>query len=190
MGFESKYTGRVAADYDARRAQSPKWQFEQHAVAEMLRSIAPRTVLDAPVGTGRFLALYEELGIEATGIDVSLDMLGRAAGRTAALLLHADIFSFESVRMFDCVVCVRFLGWLPPAQKAQALSRLTALSSRHVLLSMTTAHAAFVQVNGAFIASDAEFEHAASVCRLRLVQERTSPARDGATARIVLLERQ
>jgi len=110
-----KYHGKFAADYFAKRRTQIRWAIENEAVETLLTGMAPgSTVLDVPVGEGRFLKLYKKLGLQATGIDISEDMLALAKQKRSATILRigdASSLSFED-RSFDTVVCVRFLDLL------------------------------------------------------------------------------
>ena len=74
---------------------------EHQAVAGFLSQLDPGScVLDIPVGTGRFIPLYNNLGLRATGVDASIDMLGEAramADRVGAemSLDEGDIFALN-----------------------------------------------------------------------------------------------
>ena len=132
-----RYTGARAQDYDARREGTAKWEAEQAIVERLLRSLPSGcSLVDIPVGTGRFLPLYRQLGIHATGMDVSQDMLARAREKCEdATLGLSDIRRIDaSDRQYDCALCVRFLNWVGgPALKA-AVRELARVSRQHVIL--------------------------------------------------------
>lgn len=79
--LKQAYFGDVAARYDANRAGA-KWRAEQEAVREFLgrirETLGDYSLVDIPVGTGRFLEFYREFDVAATGLDVSGDMLAEA----------------------------------------------------------------------------------------------------------------
>ena len=84
-GGAMKYHGAVAAGYNARRENSPKWTVEQRIIEGMLDDLpAGSKVLDCPVGTGRFLPFYVAKGFEFIGADISRDMLVESARRLGA----------------------------------------------------------------------------------------------------------
>ncbi len=145
-----KYTGDAATGYDAQRIGTPKWEFEQRCVEVMLPACA--TVLDVPVGSGRFLDLYRARGIAATGMDISADMLAEAAKKAPAVLMQGDIFTHAFPEPFDCVVCVRFLNWFAAPDLARVVAKLAELTRRYVLASITTTEdAAQVKSTGTVI---------------------------------------
>ena len=108
-----RYRGGAADRYDSDREQTGKWALEQAAV-ETLLSVLPAglSVVDIPVGTGRFIDLYQKLGLVATGIDVSTDMLGRAEEKARRMdapivLQQGDIRAISAPDgAFDLAVCV------------------------------------------------------------------------------------
>lgn len=111
-----KYFGKKASSYETIRKKQIRWDLENKAVGAMLSAAKPKTVLDVPVGTGRFFSHYEHLGVRGTGIDISQAMLDLAAlkkkrdGRPNITLQLGDAqkTGFKDAS-FDCSVCVRFL---------------------------------------------------------------------------------
>lgn len=128
------YRGHVATTYEARRAHKPPWEAEQTAVREFVR-LGP--VLDVPVGTGRYLGIYQDLGLQATGCDLSPDMLAVAAAKGfPAELIQGSIFTlpFPDAH-FGTAVCTRLLNWLQPGEMARAIAELVRVA-REVVLSI------------------------------------------------------
>ena len=144
----SRYTGSVARDYVARRAGGPKWRREQDVVAQCLRQL-PRgsTILDVPIGTGRFIELYAGCDHHVYGLDVSRDMLAQAraqAGIHDAKLTPA-LGEAESLplldRSVDYVLCVRLLNWVPLPVLANMLSEFDRVSRNGVLIHVRSRNA-------------------------------------------------
>jgi hypothetical protein len=80
MSGAGKYFGDVAANYDAKRVNDPKWTIEQELIESWLKELTPGThVLDCPVGTGRFLKAYVENELPFIGMDRQPDMLVQSA---------------------------------------------------------------------------------------------------------------
>lgn len=109
--------GDVAAHYDSWPWQAFWHHNERPMVIELLR--AKREVslgLDLGVGTGRYLAEFNRLGVRAVGLDISEHMLHRAGCRlgSRADLLCADMnhMPFASAS-FDLVVAARVFSHLP-----------------------------------------------------------------------------
>lgn len=145
------YYGDVASDYDAVRL-GPKWQAEQMAVRRFLDVVrearGPYSVLDIPVGTGRFLAYYQADGATATGIDVSGDMLAEARKKAteidyAMTFLPGNILELGEQRSgFDVVVCVRLANWLDSDCLTQAIGQICEVARPFIILGVRTYPAA------------------------------------------------
>ena len=143
MGFEhisSAYSGPVASNYVEKRKGS-KWLAEQAIANELLSSIPHgASVLDVPVGTGRFLPFYKERGFDVHGIDVSTDMLAEANVHARELDLPArlekgDIRALPFAdNQFDLVLCVRFLNWVGEEGAEQTLKEVARVSRDKVLV--------------------------------------------------------
>lgn len=81
----NKYFGPVASGYDQKRQHDEKWTTEQKIIEDMLSDLpAGSTVLDCPVGTGRFLPYYMSKGFKFLGVDLSGDMLVQSALKCGA----------------------------------------------------------------------------------------------------------
>jgi SAM-dependent methyltransferase len=138
MNFDrlaESYTGNAASSYDALREGRPDWIGEQ-AAAEKLFGFLPRgaVLVDIPVGTGRFLPLYQKHGFKVSGFDISKDML-REAGLKAGLLdfpcqlEKADIRRIPlPTKTADVAICVRFLNWVEFEGLANVLAELERVS--------------------------------------------------------------
>lgn len=139
------YSGDKARGYDARRSESKRWQRELVAMERMLAAVKPRTVLDCPFGTGRWVEQYEAIGANVIGIDLSNGMLEEAASKIAALSSdRKEAYSLECRSIFDLqlgprpapdlTVCIRFLNWVDFADAERALERLTELGSPAMII--------------------------------------------------------
>lgn len=118
---KSHYRKDVAATYVKQRLLEPQWHKEQKIVDELIRKYVNRgeSVLDAPLGTGRFIPEYNNLELQLYGLDVSEDMLNEAKksldGRQDQFhLIKGDI---EIIPLpdntVDHIICTRFLNWVP-----------------------------------------------------------------------------
>ena len=134
-------------DYQRQRYRSldqalVNWR-EQHIVEALLTTcqIQGGTLLDVPCGYGRFTALFARLGIIATGVDVSGDMVRLAredqvpSGR--GRWLHADIFALPFAdATFDRTLSIRLLHHrFSNDERVRMLRELARVSRRFVLLS-------------------------------------------------------
>ena len=130
-GNHDHYHGNVAAGYLEKRLQQKSWHAEQAVVQELLAKL-PRgiDVLDVPVGTGRFVAMFLERGMTVTGLDISQDMLDearRALGddydRCTMLRGGAENMPFPD-DSFGLVVCFRFFGLIPMSLSQRVLGEI------------------------------------------------------------------
>ncbi len=109
------YWGGTAESYEAERAGSSIWKREDEIVEALLRGVSSNgskpTVLDVPVGTGRFVAAVESLGYTALGMDVSQDMLAQAKERSGDgvrfAIANATALPVRTSAV-DAVLCIRF----------------------------------------------------------------------------------
>lgn len=139
----SHYTGRAASTYDAARLQQPHWHTEQETVGRLLANHRGATVLDAPIGTGRFIPFYKELGCSVIGADISRDMLAEAqakandVGLTAIKLAEADATStdFEEV---DLAVCLRFINLIPPEKAERLIYNLGKAARKEMIIHLNS----------------------------------------------------
>lgn len=129
MKDHGAYSSSEAATYEADREVEPLWHVENAFVRALLGRSDVRSVLDAPVGTGRFLDLYE--GKAVTGLDLSTAMLDEARKRVMGLELSNVALRQGSVislpfgdKQFDFVISWRLFHLLPPETIAPALAEL------------------------------------------------------------------
>jgi ubiquinone/menaquinone biosynthesis C-methylase UbiE len=124
-----EYEAGNAQAYDDRRKGRDVFQWEERIVGELLSSLPKgSTVLDVPVGTGRFIPIYLEIGLTVTGLDLSDDMLAEAARtfepsaqQVALRRGSATELPFPD-QQFDALVSFRFLpGKLTLRQTRRAL---------------------------------------------------------------------
>jgi len=107
-----KYRGRKAETYDEIRMKQRRWAVENEAVAAMVQDLKRgTTVLDCPVGTGRFLDTWKKRGFDFLGVDYSDEMLdlAKSKGWPKGKLVQGDASALELGRQFDVGVYVRFL---------------------------------------------------------------------------------
>lgn len=140
---QHEYEGESAEHYDDLRAHDPKWQREQEAVRRYLHAVAvaDSTVLDVPVGTGRFLPLYLELGCSVLGIDASEDMLNEARQVATGdqVLAQGDITHLDlDHSSVDVAVCVRLLNLVDLGMVQSALEELARVTRSHLIIGIRT----------------------------------------------------
>jgi SAM-dependent methyltransferase len=135
-----RYSGKNAAAYEQRR-RGAKWRREDAAFLELYEQINPATVLDCPVGTGRWLPLYAERGAAVLGVDLSPDMLEMARRRTPpgadTRLQVGDVLrpdTFARLGRFDLAVCVRLVHWLRPDDLSPLAETFSATAAQYLIL--------------------------------------------------------
>lgn len=145
--IREKYTGEVAETYEERRQDSKQWRNEQQAVDLLLhKAITSKTetLLDIPVGTGRFFDLYAQYPVDVVGMDVSDDMLDRARekcgeSQSQITVETGDILDGSTLTTdADIVVCIRLCNWLTLAEIATALENLGELDPTHIIVGIRT----------------------------------------------------
>jgi ubiquinone/menaquinone biosynthesis C-methylase UbiE len=139
-----KYHGEVADGYDAKREEQPKWHEENRIVREMLSDLPSGTsVVDVPVGTGRFIPLYEELGFHVHGLDISDDMLRKAAEKAKADTTYLRLGDARSIDApdgsYDVAMCIRLMRWLETKEtQLRVISELIRVSRKRVIFNVRT----------------------------------------------------
>jgi ubiquinone/menaquinone biosynthesis C-methylase UbiE len=142
--LKEKYRGDIARDYEARRRSDLHWKKEDAAAEAMLamaRAEGAASVLDLPVGTGRFAPLYGKLGMKLTGVDISEDMLKEAraacdrAGLDDAVLKIGDALSIDLPdKSVDVALCVRLMQHLDYGAFETVVGELQRVARTHILL--------------------------------------------------------
>ena len=80
----SKYHGDVAAGYDTKREPDAKHIVEQGIIERMLSEMPEgSTVVDFPIGTGRFLDVCYRNKFQVLGFDLSPEMMAESASKIA-----------------------------------------------------------------------------------------------------------
>lgn len=136
MTLERYNDPAVADSYDAKRSSHPVWAAEESVLAEWLQGFEG-ALLDIPVGTGRFLHIYQTLRLNGLkGLDISEAMMAhaRARGWGDAYLAWGNIFDLRLPRdTYDVAVCMRLLTHLSAADTSRALSRLLDVAPRAIV---------------------------------------------------------
>jgi SAM-dependent methyltransferase len=116
---QSAYREREARSYDQDREREPHWQREHDFVQALLSRRAPRRLLDAPIGTGRFLPVCPP-STRVAGLDLSAAMLEESQQRAQRLargdlvLVRGSLTSLPFARAtFDLSLCCRFMHLIP-----------------------------------------------------------------------------
>ena len=143
--FKTRYAGPGIKDYVSKREETPQWINETKIVGELLSRFPSKSVVDVPVGTGRFMQFYAKNQNKVIGLDVSPDMLEQARAEAkrhnvkAPRIELADIFELDPARYSaDVAVCLRFLNHLESDWVPKALKSLAAMASEAVIASIRT----------------------------------------------------
>ena len=143
----------MARNYEAKRMTQERWDLENEIVETMLMQQRNDIIrlLDIPVGTGRFLAMYKVLGISVVGVDISEEMLRQARGKGHPV--HLEIGDATKLRFkdqeFDAAVCVRFLDLIEEDAMRQVMCELFRVTRKHIILTIRLGTKYIAKVNTA-----------------------------------------
>lgn len=154
-----KYRGRKAETYDEIRQKQRRWKIENETIDGMLRRLAPGSVLDCPVGTGRFMKTYANLSVGAViGVDASEEMLKLArkkvprkmAAYCELKLVVGDARRIEAEdRFYDVAVCVRFLDLIEEEAMRAVMKEMMRVARRAIVLTIRLGEKYVPKVNTA-----------------------------------------
>lgn len=140
-----KYHGRKAETYDEIRTKQKRWHVENETVARML-PLDTHSVLDMPVGTGRFLPLYVERKIGVvSGIDISEEMIALARKKVprrkpSDVIIDLSVGDAQKTKFddrgVDVAVCVRFLDLIDEDAMRAVLIELARVTKRAIILTI------------------------------------------------------
>jgi ubiquinone/menaquinone biosynthesis C-methylase UbiE len=126
---KSAYHGDVAARYEEDRMKEPLWADEQEFVRRWTGHLSRgATVLDLPVGTGRFLEILLTAGLRVRAMDISEDMLAEVRKRPVSAGADLVIARGDAEHLdlpdgaIDHVLCWRLFHLLPLPTIERALS--------------------------------------------------------------------
>ncbi len=131
------YRGDVADRYVEERSDDRKWQLEQEVMARLIGELPRGTsILDVPLGTGRYLPFYERGEHRVIGLDISADMMRKAgAGDALAATVLGDVTAIPLAdRSVDYVVSTRLMNWLPAPLLDRAIAELARVARSGVIL--------------------------------------------------------
>jgi 2-polyprenyl-3-methyl-5-hydroxy-6-metoxy-1,4-benzoquinol methylase len=123
----SDFDGRA---YQARFDALADEGMDVHGEASLVRSLGPRSVLDAGCGTGRVAIELARHGIEVVGVDIDASMLGQAKLRAPELQwVQSDLATLDLATLFDVVLLA---GNVPLFCAIAARPALVAACAGHV----------------------------------------------------------
>jgi SAM-dependent methyltransferase len=141
----------VAQDYENCRFHNVKgrlyrWR-EERAIEHAVDGLRPgSTVLDAPCGTGRLMALLRRRGFRPTGCDISIAMMKVARGQLTSPgckvpLVASDIQHLPYPdKAFDAAVCVGLLMHLDADARIGALRQLARVARGRLVVQYGCLH--------------------------------------------------
>lgn len=143
---KSGYVGNTARDYDRKRKKRRKWRLELSAVDQMVsRFDAGSSVLDLPLGTGRFLSCYEAGKHRVLGLDISQDMLAQAEAKIRAakeVVIHTALADAETIPLadqsVDYIVCIRLLNWVTDPAMEKIVAEFKRVARKGIVLGFRT----------------------------------------------------
>lgn len=124
-----------AATYDS--WPNPLLALEQRMAAPLLGSIKGARVLDICAGTGRWMAIAGQMRASVIGLDLSPEMLGRAAAKPglAGRLVVGDIAQMPFAnRSADVAICSFAISYVTSVR--QALREIARISRRVMISDM------------------------------------------------------
>jgi 2-polyprenyl-3-methyl-5-hydroxy-6-metoxy-1,4-benzoquinol methylase len=104
---------------------------------EIIRSLQPRTVLDAGCAMGFLVEAFWDRGVAASGVDISEYAISRVR-RDIQPYCRAASLTEPIPDKYDLVVCIEVLEHMPPAETLQAMDRLTAVTDTILFSSTST----------------------------------------------------
>jgi ubiquinone/menaquinone biosynthesis C-methylase UbiE len=142
-----KYHGAVAASYDAKRETSDKWICEQRIIESWLDELPEGSaVLDAPMGTGRFMEIAARKKFQLFGLDRQGDMLQQAVKKAKGLGYDFK-FKVGNVletglpdKSVDATVNCRITRWLSPAECVRMMKEMQRVSRRKIIITARVAN--------------------------------------------------
>jgi ubiquinone/menaquinone biosynthesis C-methylase UbiE len=151
---KTKYKGEMAGDYDKRRSKRKKWKREMAAVEAIVSGFeAGASIVDVPMGTGRFLPFYTKGRHPVLGLDISMDMLRQAAGRAKKLTnsrvgeknrINMVIGDAEAIplpnKSMDYVICIRLLNWVTKPISEKILKEFQRVARKGIIIGFRSLH--------------------------------------------------
>lgn len=141
--LRTRYTGNTALMYDEKRSKRKKWRKEIDAVTKIAHELEPSsTILDIPIGTGRFLMPLIESTHKVYGIDISLDMLSKAKEKCAKdsvdLILGDAVTIPLASDSVDYVLCIRLVNWVMKETLIRILHEFRRVARNGIIIGIRT----------------------------------------------------
>ena len=134
------YFGETAENYEQDRVAEPIWQKEQDFVRGYVTNLPKgSSLIDVPLGTGRFIHLYRQYGLAAHGADVSSDMIRSVRSRgvpssPAPPMTVADAVALPYPDLsFDYLICWRLFHLTPKKLMNRIVKELARVTRRELV---------------------------------------------------------
>jgi ubiquinone/menaquinone biosynthesis C-methylase UbiE len=131
---DNAYTVEIASSYEDDRKAEIIWNVEQSYMKNLVDNMSHNcSLLDIPIGTGRFLEFYTEKKLNIFGIDISEAMLAEARNKTSSDDVNLEIGDVNSLRFcdrtFDYIICWRLLHLFPNESLKNIITELSRVAS-------------------------------------------------------------
>jgi glycine/sarcosine N-methyltransferase len=107
----AKFYDRFASKYDV-MISDKRYDEDLSFFSRIFRKHYVNSILDCSCGTGKHAIRFSQLGFEATGADISIEMINRARRNAESLGIDVDFVQADFKRLtevfdkkFDCVIC-------------------------------------------------------------------------------------
>lgn len=135
------YFGDVVLNYEKNRIVEPIWHREQEYVHKYISSLPKgKSVLDVPVGTGRFIKYYLENEMKVHLVDISSDMIDIVKSSYKENINNiniknesADNLTFDDTSI-DYIICWRLLHLTPLPVLTSIVSELARIVKKEILI--------------------------------------------------------
>ena len=134
------YRGSLAKNYEKDRVVESIWEKEQTFIAQYLSKLGRGgSILDVPVGTGRFINLYLNHGMSVFAVDISEDMLVEVRekfGNTPNIRLErGDVACLShGTSSVDYIICWRLVHLLPKATLAKMICEFARVARKEIII--------------------------------------------------------
>lgn len=136
------YNEDIVINYENDRKQENLWLIENRLLKKLLKKLAPSSILDLPVGTGRFFKIYKSYSFikSVVGVDISEDMLLYSQKRILDMHLESKITvqkgDAESLNIspFECIICFRLAHLLPDNILNKVIANLVKITTKYIIL--------------------------------------------------------
>ncbi|HKQ03913.1 MAG TPA: class I SAM-dependent methyltransferase [Blastocatellia bacterium] len=140
-----KYDANIARDYDTSREKEVHWWREDQFIEAYFNKRQINSLLDLPVGTGRFFIHYHNVR-NLVGVDISKAMLEEAreklvflSSETSVRLECGDVFSLRFTdNEFEVTLVCRLFHLIPQHMVAKAIRELCRVTKGEIIVQTYT----------------------------------------------------